>query len=516
LGHLGELCEFFERRGLVFETDLGEAFGVVGEAGEADAIHGAGIRDVEACELAADIFKPALHLISGEGLRAFAEVQGAEDTAAQLALLGFKKKLVAEIRGDGEKGDAMGTVRGGVERGETLLPGGDICGKGVVTPAVAGGGGELMVEAGGEVEACVGDDGFGEGAEGVELVEGQNLRWGWCFVGCKARLHDGASLGRGAGAVEELLEGGIERGGNGMKRDAEGLDEVDDVGADLIGTFDGGVVAGTFENEELTGGEVGESDVLLGFRAERTFAVTGEDERGQGKDADEGATVLLASFFKPGAESGAVEAQNVGDGAFADGGRKGQFADAAIDHLFGVVTIFGGVAGAMAHGGEEFVAARVLHGLGLGGGGRGHDEGAETFEARGPIDRGARDEHGDLAPHGVASEEPRSRGVGGAKVADGGDDGCGGFGRRVAGDVGGVAEAGEIDGDSCHAACSEVFADFSPGAGAAAEPMQEDDEGALSSVCSGRKHAYGMRSGVDFQLGGTISCDGMTCDTCLR
>ena len=68
--------------GLVFEADLGEAGGVVGEAGEADAVEGAGVGDVEAGELGADVFKPMLHLGGGEGVGGFAEVERAEWASA--------------------------------------------------------------------------------------------------------------------------------------------------------------------------------------------------------------------------------------------------------------------------------------------------------------------------------------------------------------------------------------------------------------------------------------------------
>ncbi len=93
----------------------GEAGGVVGEAGEADAVEGAGVGDVEAGELGADVLKPELHLGGGEGVGGLAEVERAEWTAAQLALLGFEEDGEAEAGGKGEEGDAVGAVGGGVE-----------------------------------------------------------------------------------------------------------------------------------------------------------------------------------------------------------------------------------------------------------------------------------------------------------------------------------------------------------------------------------------------------------------
>jgi hypothetical protein len=88
----------------------------------------------------------------------------------------------------------------------------------------------------------------------------------------------------------------------------------------------------------------------------------------------------------------------------------------------------------------------------------------------------AGDEGGDFAAHGVAGDEPGDVVVG-MQGADGVGDGGGHLGEGVAGDGCGVAEAVEVEHDAAETARGEGLGDFGPGAGAATEPMEQEERG---------------------------------------
>jgi hypothetical protein len=195
---------------VVFEGDVGEA-GVVGESGEADALHRAGVGDVELGTFAAEVFEPYLHLGGGEGV--VGEVERGEEAGAEVAGLSAVEEFVLLLEVKGDEGDGVLVEGGVVEGGQAELPGGGVMGKGVETPAVVLGLREGFVEAGGEIEGCVGDDAGGDCAEGAEFFSVEDACAGGGFI--EAGKKGVAGLWRGAVGVEEggkgVGEGSVER-----------------------------------------------------------------------------------------------------------------------------------------------------------------------------------------------------------------------------------------------------------------------------------------------------------------
>jgi hypothetical protein len=69
-----------------------------------------------------------------------------------------------------------------------------------------------------------------------------------------------------------------------------------------------------------------------------------------------------------------------------------------------------------------------------------------------------------------------------AKFADGIGESLHHGGDREVLVLGGVAEAGKVDGNALEAARGEEFGDFGEGPGAASEPMEHDDERAVRAA----------------------------------
>jgi hypothetical protein len=175
---------------------------------------------------------------------------------------------------------------------------------------------------------------------------------------------------------------------------------------DFKGTLKWGEMAATLKRDDGGVGDVRESQFSLGVGVELGFFRAGEDQGGDLKDADVFRAVELATGGHPGGEGVGIHAENVFDGAVADGVEEGIFTGVVIDECRGVFATVYGVGGGGAEVTDVGLALVLGHGFGGGRGGREEDEAAEVCEAGSVVFGGAGEEHREFATHGVAGEEP--------------------------------------------------------------------------------------------------------------